>query len=62
MKRFTLLLGIWITVVVTMVTVRLFLVENPPEISGGTATAYGMLLGLPPIIFGLIKWARGGDK
>lgn len=56
-KWFTLLLGIWVTVLVTAVTVRLF--WGPvTDIPGGTAAAYASLLGLPSIVYGLFQWAR----
>jgi len=56
-RLFTLLLGVWITLLVTAVTVRIF--WGPViEVPGGTAAAYASLLGLPPIVYGLFQWAR----
>lgn len=56
-RRFTFLLGIWITSLVTAVTVKVF--WGPTiDVPGGTAAAYASLLGLPPIVYGLFQWAR----
>ena len=60
MRRFTWLLGVWVTALVTGVTIKVFF--DPVEIPAGTATAYGILLGLPPVVYGLIKWARSKDQ
>ena len=54
----TALIVLWMLGLVTWVTLRVF-GENPPDIPGSTATALGMVYGLPAIAVGLWKW-RGG--
>lgn len=39
------------------VTYRVF-GENPPEISAGTATAYGAFLAIPPALIKFWQWRR----
>jgi hypothetical protein len=42
------------------VTFRVF-GDAPPDIPGGTAAAYGALLGLPAVGVALYKWAHGRE-
>jgi len=39
------------------VTYRVF-GDNPPDISGGTATAYGAFLAIPPALIKFWQWRR----
>lgn len=48
----------WVTILVTAVTIRIFFFE-PYAIPAGTATVYTTLMGAPPAVYGLWKWARG---
>jgi hypothetical protein len=56
-RNLTIAAVIWIGLVLTWVIWRVF-GDSPPEITGGTATAFGALLGLPPAIFAFYQWAR----
>lgn len=52
-----LVLTIWGLALVTWVTGRVF-GEQPPDISMGTATAFGAVFGLPALLAGLWKAYR----
>lgn len=56
---FTLFLTAYVMGLVGWVTWIVF--TNPPTIPGGTAAAYGSLLGLPAVAVGLYQWARKRD-
>lgn len=51
----TALIVVWLLGLVTWPTYRVFS-ENPPEITGSTATALGIVYGLPAIAVALWKW------
>jgi len=52
---------VYVLFIVGWVTYRVF-GDNPPEVTGGTASAYAALIGLPPAVFGLYQWARSRRK
>ena len=56
----TLLLILWSICLISWVVWRVF-GDNPPEISGGTATAFATVFGLPALVVGLWKWRNGGE-
>ncbi|MFT0140768.1 hypothetical protein ACEK07_46085 [Alcanivoracaceae bacterium MT1] len=53
----SLLIVLWGIALTTWVTLRVF-GDNPPDVPGGTATAFGTLFGLPTLAFGIWKWRR----
>lgn len=51
---------VWIIVMATWVLLRVF-GENPPDISMGTATALGTVLGVPAVAIEFYRW-RNSQK
>lgn len=47
---------VWAIVLITWVTIRVF--TSPPNIGSGTATAYGIVVGLLATAIGFYKWSR----
>lgn len=58
-KTLTLMSAVWVMCLVTWISYKVF--TSPPDIPGGTAAAYATALGLPALVIGWFRWARG-DK
>lgn len=53
------LLLLWSVIIISLVTYIVF--TEPPTIPTGTATAYGITVGLLATVIGLYKWGRERD-
>jgi di/tricarboxylate transporter len=53
------LLLLWAVIIITLVTYIVF--TDPPNVPSGTATAYGIVVGLLATVIGLYKWSRDRD-
>jgi len=56
-RRLTALLVVWLVLLTTWVIWRVF-GDAPPEIPPSTSAALGVVLGMPPAVFGFYQWAR----